>query len=132
MIVLCEVLDVSTSAFYEWSNAEGKPGHNEKKDAEVKATVREVFEESRQTYGKRRIKQSLLKQGQTISLERVSKLMKEENLVPKTVKKFKRTTDSNHQYPVAPNRLENGFTVDAPNKVWSTDFTYIRTDEGLL
>ena len=58
--------------------------------------------------------------------------MKEQNLVPKTVKKFKQTTDSNHQYPVAPNRLDNGFTVDAPNEVWSTDFTYIRTDEGWL
>jgi putative transposase len=131
VIVLCEALEVSTSAFYDWSNAQGKTASNEK-DAEVKVTVREVFEESRQTYGKRRIKQSLLKQGQTISLERVSKLMKEENLVPKTVKKFKQTTDSNHQYPVAPNRLNNGFAVDAPNKVWSTDFTYIRTDEGWL
>ena len=63
MIVLCEALEVSTSAFYEWNNAEGKPGHNEKKDAEVKATVREVFENSRQTYGKRRIKQSMGKTG---------------------------------------------------------------------
>ena len=58
--------------------------------------------------------------------------MKEENLVAKTVKKFKQTKDSNHQYPVAPNRLKNGFNVEAPNKVWSTDFTYIRIDEGLL
>ena len=69
--MLSEALEVSTSAVYEWSNAE------------VKATDREVFEESRQTYGKRRIKQSLVKQGKTISLDRVSRLMKEENLVPK-------------------------------------------------
>jgi len=95
-----------------------------------------LFEKSLKNRGKPTIsgasKKSLLKQGQTISLECVSKLIKKENLVPKTVKKFKQTTDSNHQYPVAPNRLNNGFAVDAPNKVWSTDFNYIRTDEGWL
>jgi transposase InsO family protein len=54
-----------------------------------KSVVNYIFEESRKTYGNRRIKQSLSEQGQTISLERVSQLMKEENLVPKTVKKFR-------------------------------------------
>lgn len=131
MTVLCEALEVSTSAFYEWSIAQRKP-RSDRGDAEVKASVRKVFDDSRQTYGKRRIKEKLAQQGKIIGLESVSKLMKEENLVPRTVKKFRQTTDSDHQYPVAPNRLADGFTVDAPNKVWSTDFTYIRTDEGWL
>lgn len=129
--MLCELLEVSTSAFYEWLGSQKAPEKEGKMQA-LKNIVRTVFVNSRQTYGKRRIRQALVQQGEIIGLERVSKLMKEEKLVPKTFKKFKQTTDSNHHYSVAPNRLENGFKVTAPNKVWSTDFTYIRTDEGWL
>jgi len=62
VIVLCEARDVSTSAFYDWSNAQGQTDSDEK-DAEVSATIREVFEESRQTYDKRRIKKKLIEAG---------------------------------------------------------------------
>lgn len=115
MTVLCDALAVSTSAFSAWSHAQSESDRTAK-NADIKALVREVFVNSRLTYGKRRIRQGLLQQGQTIGLERVSKLMKKEKLVPKTVKTFKQTTDSSHQYPVAPNRLENGFNAEAPNR----------------
>lgn len=129
MTVLCDALAVSTSAFYAWSHAQSESDRTAK-DADLKALVPEVFVNSRRTYGKRRIRRGLLQQVQAIGPQRVSKLMKEEKLMPKTVKTFKQTTDSSHQYPVAPNRLENGFNAEAPNRAWSKDFTYIRTDEG--
>jgi len=114
--VLCELLEFSTSAFYEWLGSQKAPEKEVKVQA-LKDIVRTVFVNSRQTYGKRRIRQALVQQGEIIGLERVSKLMKEEKLVPKTFKKFKQTTDSKHHYSVAPNRMKNGFKVTAPNKV---------------
>lgn len=58
--------------------------------------------------------------------------MRENNIVPKAVKKFKSTTNSKHNYPVSPNLLNRAFCVDAPNKVWVSDMTYVWTDEGWL
>lgn len=63
---------------------------------------------------------------------RVERLMRENNIVPKTVKKFKATTNSNHDYPVASNLLNRNFTVSSPNTVWVCDITYVSTDEGWL
>ena len=58
--------------------------------------------------------------------------MRENNIIPKTVKKFKATTNSNHNYPVAENILNRNFNVGAPCTAWVTDITYVATDEGWL
>ena len=63
---------------------------------------------------------------------KVESIMRENNIVPKTVKKFKTITNSNHNYPVSPNLLNREFCVDAPNKVWVSDMTYVWTNEGWL
>ena len=64
--------------------------------------------------------------------ERVQKLMKQHDIKARGKRKFKATTDSNHSLPVAPNLLERNFTPTAPNTVWTSDITYIATDEGWL
>lgn len=58
--------------------------------------------------------------------------MRENNIVPKTVKKFKATTNSKHNYPVSPNLLNRNFKVDKPFVAWVSDITYIATHEGWL
>jgi transposase InsO family protein len=97
---------------------------------DLKKIVCLEFVNSRQTYGKRRIRQAIVQQVKVFGPECVAKLMMEEKLVPKRFKKFKQNNDSSYHYSVATNRQENGFKVTEPNKVCSTDFTYIRTDEG--
>lgn len=88
--------------------------------------------ENRCIYGTRRIRRAMLNQGLAISRRRVGKLMKRQHLVCKTKRKFKMTTDSNHQLPIAPNVLQRDFTAIAPNQKYVGDITYIWTQEGWL
>ena len=94
--------------------------------------IKEIFEKSRQTYGIRRIKAALLNSGIKVGRDKIRDKMKEYGLVCKAAKRYKATTNSNHNLPVAPNLLNQEFTVAALNKVWVSDFTYLWTLEGWL
>lgn len=72
----------------------------------------------------------MTEQGESPSCPRVRRLMKQQKVEVKTKREFKATTDSKHGLPVAPNRLERQFQVDASNKAYVGDIAYIRTDEG--
>ena len=76
--------------------------------------------------------EQLKKDGFEIGRYRVRSLMRKLGLKAKEPKRYKVTTDSNHKHPVAPNLLDRQFDVDAPNKVWTTDITYVWTLEGWL
>ena len=89
-------------------------------------------QESRDTYGSPRIWDALVKQGHGIGEHRVARLMRQDGLRAKTVKKWRATTQSNHRLPVAENTLHRQFTVAAPNRVWAGDLTYVWTTEGWL
>ena len=86
----------------------------------------------RKNYGTRRIKDALKKQETRVSRRRIGRLMREEDLQVQTKRKFKVTTDSNHDKPIAPNLLEREFTVNTPDTVYVGDITYIPTREGWL
>jgi len=75
---------------------------------------------------------SLKAEGYRIGRKRVARLMRENDIRAKAKRKFKVTTDSRHDHPVAPNRLDRQFTVEAPNTVWLADLSYIWTREGWL
>jgi putative transposase len=124
-------MKVSRSAYYQWLN---KPEecNRDKEDQELLILIRQIFAEGRSTYGARRIKKKLSLQGKVCSRHRIVRLMKEANLVCKTKRKFKATTDSKHNKPVAPNLLARGFNVVAPNRYYVGDITYIATEEGWL
>ena len=94
--------------------------------------ITEIFHEGRSTYGARRIRQKLVQKKVTISRRKVSMLMKGSNLEVKTKRKFKVTTDSNHNNPIAPNLLERKFDAHQPNNYWVGDITYVPTEEGWL
>ena len=86
--------------------------------------------DSRGTYGRPRIARDLDKLGIKVGKHRPGRLMKENGIVGRPKKKWKVTTDSAHKHPVAPNKLNREFTVDAPNKVWVEDITYCWTYQG--
>lgn len=128
---MCVVLDVSRSGYFKWLNREPSPQELRRK--EIQKRIIYHFHESEKRYGSPKITQKLLKEGYNISERTVSIYMKELGLRSCVARKFKViTTDSNHTNPIAPNLLNQNFTVSAPNKVWVADITYIPCRQGKL
>ena len=128
--LMCQLLGVVRSAFYAWRNA---PISVQKlEDKTLSSAVKVSFENGRETYGTRRIKQDLADQGHQVSRRRIGRLMAAEELKVKTKRKFKATTYSAHNDPIAPNLLDRQFTVDKPDSCYVGDITYIWTQEGWL
>ncbi|MGF6483489.1 transposase InsO family protein [Paraburkholderia sp. JPY419] len=94
--------------------------------------IKAVHAQSKGEYGWPRVWKKLLAQGVRVSKDRVQRLMKLHGVKAKTKRRFKATTDSNHNLPVAPNLLQRDFSPGGPDQVWSTDITYLWTDEGWL
>ena len=92
----------------------------------------QIFEESRGLYGTRRIKRKLLQRGKITGRKRIARLMKAARLYCKTKRRFKVTTNSKHNNPVAPNLLQRQFNVSRPDQYWVGDITYIPTRKGWL
>lgn len=127
---MCQFLKVSRSGYYEWIMRGESP--RKKKDRELAEKIRMSFEQSKGRYGSPRIYEELRDQGIRCSRKRVARLMREMDLEARHKRKFKATTNSKHDHPVAPNLLNRQFQTDAPNQVWVADITYIRTFEGWL
>lgn len=129
--LMCDVLNVNRSSYYDWQ-CQTSPSARSKENEKLGQVIKLIFMEHKCRYGSRRIRRELHKQGYQISRRRVCKLMKVQDLYCKTPRKFKHTTDSNHQLPIADNLLNRQFKQDKPNQVYVGDITYIRTQEGWL
>jgi putative transposase len=129
--VMCRVLDVSRSGYYAWRK---RPvSSREMANQALKQQIKAIHQHSRQTYGSPRIQAELAEQGIRCGVNRIARLMSEEKLVAKQSVTFKVvTTDSEHDYPIAPNLLQQDFTARRPNEKWLSDITYIPTAEGWL
>lgn len=129
--VLCRVMQVSTSAYYAWKK---QPDWAEKAQQRelLEIKTRELFEKSKCSYGTRRLSDALNKAGYQAGRDKVRRLMVQLGLDVRYPKRFKVTTDSDHQETISPNTLNREFEVGSPNTVWTTDITYIWTLEGWL
>ena len=128
--VLCSVLSVSRSGFYAW---EQRPAPaRERADAALTLDIRVAHKLGRSTYGSPRVHAELQAKGVRVSEKRVARLMREDGLRARQKRRFRRTTDSNHSDPIAPNVLKRDFEPAAPNQSWATDVTYVHTAEGWL
>ncbi len=123
-------MEVSRSGYYHYLKKD--PTQPIDKDFELLSQVRHIHKETRGTYGSRRMARALKDEGYAVGRFRARSLMKKAGLEVKRPKRFKRTTDSRHKLPVAPNRLNQQFKVDQPNKIWCGDITYLWTLEGWL
>ena len=126
--LMCRALAVSPAGYYAW-RARPESVRAAANRALV-AKIRVIHRESRETDGSPSIWDALIKQGHGVGEHRVAQLMRGEGIRAKTVKKWRATTQSNHQMPVASNTLNRQFTVEAPNRVWAGDITYVWTTEG--
>jgi transposase InsO family protein len=128
--LMCRTLAVSAAGYYAWrSRPESARAANTRT---LLSAIRVIHQESRETYGSPSIWDALLKQGHRIGEHRVARLMRQDGIRAKTVKKWRATTQSQHQFPVAANTLDRQFTVESPNRVWAGDLTYVWTTEGWL
>jgi transposase InsO family protein len=129
--VMCRVLKVNRSAYYHWIN---NGCIVNKVDIRLNQLIKDIFCQYREVYGTRRIKEILVQEyGVIVSTRKIAKSMKEVGVVVEMRRKFKvRTTDSNHNYKISPNRLQRDFRTNVPDEVYIGDITYIRTQQGWL
>lgn len=127
---LCRVLEVSRSGFYAWCSRAASKRAVE--DRRLMAQIEAVFAEHRARYGSPRITRELRAKGVRVGRHRVRRLMRLGALRTRRRRRWVRTTDSRHAHPVAPNLLARQFTVEAPNRVWAADITYLPTRQGWL
>jgi putative transposase len=129
--VVCRVLEVSRAGYYAWTRRLDSP--RTRRRQELAAKIRAVHRENRGVYGSPRVHQALKADGERVCRNTVAKVMKEQRIAAKTKRKFvPRTTDANHDQPLAENLLDRQFAADVPNRKWAVDITYIPTDEGWL
>ena len=128
--VLCDALGVSSAGYYAWRDRPASA--REQRQHALLVDIRAIHAEFHARYGSPRIHAELADRGHDCCLNTVAKLMRGHGIQAKSARKFRCTTDSNHDLPIADNLLDRQFDPTGPNEVWVTDITYIPTREGWL
>ena len=116
---MCETLEISKRTYYKYRNAEDKDYYDY-------LLIKEIFDESKRTYGYRRICEGLMiKYGVIFNHKKVARIMKKYGLKPEYIKRIRPSVYKRIEQNVKPNLLKRQFKVDAPNTVWTTDITYL-------
>jgi transposase InsO family protein len=127
---LCEVLQVCRAGYYRWLKR--KTSRSSIRRKKLLQRILEIFEESRESYGCPRVFRQLRREGFKCSRRTVETIMREHEISPKRKRKYKSTTDSNHDLPVTKNWLNRQFDTQEQDEVWVSDITYVETQEGWL
>ncbi len=127
---MCRVIKASRSGYYRWKKQ--PQSKRQKENEKILMGIRESHNNSGKAYGSPRITDDLREAGTMCGENRVARIMKANGIVGKAKKKFKATTNSRHNLPVAENLLEQNFVAERPNTKWVGDITYVWTMEGWL
>ncbi len=127
---MCDLLEVSASGYYAWKHR--GPSRRQLDDMVLLAHIRAHFETSHSTYGSPRMHAELREENLTVGRHRIARLMRDNGLKANQKRRFKKTTDSHHGGPIAPNLLDQDFACDGPDQKWGVDISYIWTGEGWL
>lgn len=128
MTILCRCLQVTTSGFYAWRRRPESKRTQE--DRRLKVLIQTSFKEGRGYYGSPRVHDDLIEAQERVSRKRVIRLMQADGLKARVVKRYKGTTDSDHDQPIADNLLERRFTAERPNQRWVGDTSELRIGEN--
>ncbi len=120
----CEVFGVSRSGYYAWRHRQANPCKRQLFREKLDRRVFDAFHARKGRSGAFELSLDLAEGGHPYDRKTVAASLKRQGLVAKAAKKFKATTDSDHDLPVAPNLLDQGFSADAPNQKWVCDITY--------
>jgi transposase InsO family protein len=129
--LMARVLEVSRSGFYAWRRRDGL-GIPQQQRIVLDERVAAAFKTAKGRSGSPRLTRDLVEAGHPYDRKTVAKSMRRQGLRAKAAKRFKATTDSNHELPVAPNLLGQDFSAQRPDQKWVGDITYLWTDEGWL
>lgn len=129
---MCRVLEVSSSGFYDWLGRRERPSAKQRFQAVLDEQVATIFASRKGRYGAPRITLDLADLGTPYNVKTVQASQQRQGLYARAARKFKATTNSKHNLPVAPNLLQQDFSADAANQKWVGDITYLWTDEGWL
>ncbi len=127
---MCAVLRVSRSGYYHWRNRPESPRVG--KDRELLGHIRRVHQEYRRAYGAVKTWEELRGQGIDCGKHRVARLRRQAGIQAQRQRRFRITVENRHTTPPAPNLVQRHFEVDAPNRIWVGDMTFIRTRAGFL
>jgi putative transposase len=127
---LCELLEVSTSGFYDWFDR--PESHRARENKVLTEKIQRSHQASRGIYGSPKIYKDLQEAGEKCGKKRVARLMQVADIKSKMARKFVITTDSKNTMQPAPDLLKRNFTVKARDKAWVSDTTFIATREGWL
>ena len=127
---MAEVLGVTRSGFYAWMRRGRRPRGEQ--DQELEELIRRIQQEVHYRYGSPRMTRELHRRGRRVGHNRVARLMRQGRLGARRRKAYRMTTNSKHSHPVAENLLQRVFRVNAANRVWVSDITYIPTAEGWM
>jgi transposase InsO family protein len=127
---MCRALSVSRSGFYRWYKH--RWSRRQQNNEHLLAQIRHIHRESRRTYGSPRITDALRQGGTQCNHKRVERLMRINGIRSKRKRTFKVTTHAKHQRAGAANLIQQDFKAKQPNRLWTSDITYIRTQEGWL
>ena len=129
--LMSEVLHVSKSGYYAWLKRPASARRRRREHLADKVT--EAHRKSRCTYGSPRVHQELLSAGERVCRNTVARIMRQERIRSVIARRFVPcTTDSNHDCPVAQNRLDRDFAAEVPDRKWCCDITYVATGQGTL
>ncbi|MCP3872394.1 MAG: IS3 family transposase [Desulfobacteraceae bacterium] len=130
IVRMASVFKVHRGGYYKWTKH--PLTQRELKDIELTRMIKRIFVKYKERYGSPRIAKELKEQGITCSKNRVCRLMRQERLMPKARRKFKVTTNSNHDLKASPELVKRDCNPSKPNQIWTSDLTYIRTRDGWL
>jgi putative transposase len=129
---MCRVLVASRSGYYAWRQKRHQPSEREQRRLQIDRQVVQLLGARKQRYGAPRLTLDLRDDGLRCNRKTVALSLQRHGLRAKAAKRFKATTYSGHDLPVAENLLQQDFTATAPNTKWVSDLTYLWTDEGWL
>lgn len=127
---LCEVLGVSSSGYYDWRNR--AESHRARTNRRLVAKLQAFHRASRDTYGSPRLHRDLVAAGESVSENRVARLMRRAGITSKMARKFVITTQSKNTLAPAPDRLQRHFTTAKQDQAWVCDTTFVATRQGWL
>jgi len=125
---MCEVLEVSRAGYYKWLKR--RVSERSQRALLLLSLIMQIFEEKNEIYGSPRVHEQLKAAGIKVNKKTVAKIMRENGMVARAKRRFKKTTDSNHHLPIAPNLLNREFDAKEPDEVWVSDITYLKTAKG--
>ncbi|WP_369799452.1 IS3 family transposase [Paracoccus sp. 228] len=127
---LCRLMGVSERGLHAWKHR--PPSYRQRRDMVLLAHIRDQHRLSLGSYGRPRMTEELNELGIRVGQRRVGRLMRQNGIRVIRSRKFKRTTDSDHAFNIAPNLLQQDFTASGPNQKWAGDITYVWTREGWI